>query len=78
MNLNKDENIITKSEFKNVAKGSIQETIVEQGFYVLTCQNDSDINHNIERNIESLAKKKDDSGFLNCVVIFTRLKVFVT
>ncbi len=53
MNLNKDENIIPESELKNVAEGSFQQTIVEQGFYVLTYQNDSNENHYIARSIES-------------------------
>lgn len=38
MNLNSaDKNTVIMS-VKNVAKGSIKETVVEDGFYILTCK----------------------------------------
>jgi AraC-like DNA-binding protein len=36
---------------KNVAKGSFNETVVEDGFYVLTFKNDLDEKQNLDRNI---------------------------
>ena len=53
MNLNNNKNTITNSELKNVAKGSFKETVIEDGFYVLTYQNDSKENQYIERHIDS-------------------------
>lgn len=38
---------------KNVAKGSIKETVVEDGFYILTCKNESDETQSVEREIQS-------------------------
>lgn len=40
-------------ELKNVAKGSFEETQVEDGFFVLTCQNESNVVEVVQREIES-------------------------
>ncbi|MGJ8591358.1 MAG: helix-turn-helix transcriptional regulator [Aquaticitalea sp.] len=40
-------------EAKNVAKGSFEETQVEEGFYVLTYQNENNIVEVVEREIDS-------------------------
>ncbi len=40
-------------ELKNVAKGSFEETQVEDGFFVLTCQNESNVVEVVQRDIES-------------------------
>ncbi|RIA08291.1 AraC family transcriptional regulator [Flavobacteriaceae bacterium MAR_2010_72] len=41
------------SEFKNIAKGSFEETKVEDGFFVLTFQNEKDEVQVLERDIDS-------------------------
>ncbi len=41
------------SEFKNVAKGSFEETKIEEGFLILTYQNESNSIEVIEREIDS-------------------------
>lgn len=38
---------------ENIAVGSYDEILVEEGFYVLKIQNDTDLNSQIERNIDS-------------------------
>lgn len=40
-------------ELKNVAKGSFDETKVEDGFFVLTCQNEKHVVEVVQRDIES-------------------------
>ncbi|OBX24848.1 AraC-like DNA-binding protein [Gelidibacter algens] len=40
-------------ELKNVAKGSFGETQVEDGFFVLTCQNESNVVEVVQRAIDS-------------------------
>ncbi|MBJ7879738.1 helix-turn-helix transcriptional regulator [Gelidibacter salicanalis] len=40
-------------ELKNVAKGSFEETQVEEGFFVLTCQNESPLAKVAQREIDS-------------------------
>lgn len=41
------------SELKNVAKGSFEETKIDEGFFVLACQNESNSLEIIERKIDS-------------------------
>lgn len=43
----------TEKENKNVAKGSFQETLIDDGFIVLTHQNDSNQTQIIEKDIDS-------------------------
>ena len=38
---------------KNVAEGSYQEILIEEGFYVLKIQNDTDQTRFVEREIDS-------------------------
>lgn len=40
-------------ELKNVAKGAFEQTQVEDGFFVLTCQNDRNVVEVVQREIES-------------------------
>jgi AraC-like DNA-binding protein len=40
-------------ELKNVAEGSFKETQVEDGFFVLTCQNESNVVEVVQREIDS-------------------------
>lgn len=53
MNLNNDKNIKTNSELKSVAKRFYLETMIEDQFYVLTYQNNSNEIEFIERHIDS-------------------------
>lgn len=53
MNLNKGYLIIKIMDLKNVAKGSFEETQVEEGFFVLTCQNESPLAMVAQREIDS-------------------------
>jgi AraC-like DNA-binding protein len=53
MNLNKDKNIIIEERHKNVATGTFVETGVDEGFSILTYQNESNEFQNVEREIDS-------------------------
>lgn len=53
MNQNKEYKIIEKKELKNVARGAFNQTTVEDGFLVLTYQNESNKLQTIERDIDS-------------------------
>ena len=53
MNPNKNHNSLENNHFKNVAVGSFLETKVDDGFYVLTYQNENDGVETVEREIDS-------------------------
>lgn len=53
MNLNNKDKNNRNSAQKNVAKGFLDETIVDKGFYVLTCQNLINHSQSIARDINS-------------------------
>lgn len=53
MNLNNCSLIKKIMDLKNVAKGSFEETQVEDGFFVLTCQNESTVVEVAQREIDS-------------------------
>lgn len=53
MNLNKKDKLTETSSEKNVARGSFSETKVEDGFFVLNYQNDSNKPEVVERSIDS-------------------------
>ncbi|WP_245577769.1 helix-turn-helix domain-containing protein [Gelidibacter mesophilus] len=53
MNLNKEKKILKFMGLENVAKGSFEETQVEDGFFVLTCQNESNDMQIAQREIDS-------------------------
>ena len=53
MNLNKEHKAIVNERLKNVAPGSFEETGVDDGFSVLTYQNESNESQNVERDIDS-------------------------
>jgi len=52
-NLNKNKIILKNMDSKNVAKGSFEETRIDDGFSVLTYQNENNITEIIEREIDS-------------------------
>ena len=51
MNLNKEQNITENKDLKNVATGSYLETIIEDDFLVLTCQNETNENQLLNKEI---------------------------
>ena len=53
MNLNNDKNNIDFSDSKNVARGSFEESKLDDGFFVLTYQNESNTIQIVEREINS-------------------------
>jgi AraC-like DNA-binding protein len=53
MNLNNKDNLHKVSEDKNVAKGSFDETLIDEGFVILTHQNDSNEIQIIEKDVDS-------------------------
>ncbi|WP_412987605.1 helix-turn-helix transcriptional regulator [Pontimicrobium sp. IMCC45349] len=53
MNLNKKDNLHKHGEDKNVAKGSFDETLIDEGFVILTHQNDSNEIQIIEKDVDS-------------------------
>ena len=53
MNLNNNKNNSDFSDSKNIARGSFQETQIDDGFFVLTYQNDSKTIQIVEREIDS-------------------------
>jgi AraC-like DNA-binding protein len=53
MNLNKEHKPIIKDELKNVATGSYDESKIEDGFYVLSYQNETNNVKIVERDIDS-------------------------
>jgi len=53
MNLNKENKIIENKELKNVARGTFNQITVEDGFLVLTYQNESNKLQTVERDIDS-------------------------
>jgi len=53
MNLNNNKNISNFSSTKNTASGSFEETILDDGFLVLTYQNESNEIQIVEREIDS-------------------------
>ena len=53
MNLNNLNNNSDLSTSKSTARGSFEETKLDDGFFVLTYQNDSDVFQTIEREIDS-------------------------
>ena len=53
MNLNKENLILDPTAAKSIASGSFLETPIEQGFFVLTFQNDSDDLKVLEKDIDS-------------------------
>ncbi|AXT18502.1 helix-turn-helix domain-containing protein [Flavobacteriaceae bacterium AU392] len=53
MNLNSEDKNIAKESLKNVAKGTFNETKIDDGFYVLTYKNERDINTGVQRAIDN-------------------------
>ncbi|MBR9845105.1 MAG: helix-turn-helix transcriptional regulator [Algicola sp.] len=53
MNLNNNKNNSDFSDSKNIARGSFKETQIDDGFFVLTYQNDSKTTQIVEREIDS-------------------------
>ncbi|MEM6514621.1 MAG: AraC family transcriptional regulator, partial [Bacteroidota bacterium] len=53
MNLNNNSSKLNISDEKNNVRGSFQETKIENGFIVLTYNNQSPANQTVKRNIES-------------------------
>ncbi len=53
MNLNKNKTNYMYSQIKNVAKGSFEETKIDDGFLVLMYQNENNISEVVEREIDS-------------------------
>ena len=53
MNLNKERKTIVNEGLKNVATGSFEEIGVDEGFSVLTYQNETNESQNVERDIDS-------------------------
>jgi len=53
MNINNKVGIPENEDIKNVARGSFDETKIDEGFFVLTYQNEKDIIETIEREINN-------------------------
>ena len=53
MNLNKSSSFDSKYNLENVAKGSFAETFLDNGFYILTSQNNTNFIETVERDIDS-------------------------
>ena len=53
MNLNNNQNIPNDLDLKNIARGSFEETKLDDGFFVLTYQNESNAIQIVEREIDS-------------------------
>jgi AraC-like DNA-binding protein len=53
MNLNNNNKSGVKSHIKNVARGSFIETEVDDGFFVLTYQNENSVTETLERDIDN-------------------------
>jgi len=53
MNLNNNKNNSHFSEAKNIARGSFAETKLDEGFFILTYQNEESVTQTLEREIDS-------------------------
>lgn len=53
MNLNNNKNISDFSDTKNIARGSFKETKLDDGFFILTYQNESNTTQIVKREIDS-------------------------
>ena len=52
MNLNKEKHTAENKELENVAKGTFSETLIEDDFLVLTCQNETNENQILSKEID--------------------------